>query len=150
MASTTLAPTVTALSLLSMDPSPAVVHSARNAAGTRHGLVNVTRLVRSLDKQRLEHVRHEADGSNWLEVQKTWEVGALSRRRILTYLDCTVRSGVALCPARRQRTVSRVRWRCADFGRASTTAPALGDLDATLSKIEVHVQATAKVSYASR
>lgn len=63
--------TVTALSLLSMDPSPAVVRSARDAAESRHGLVNLTRLVHSLDRH-----SEEQGGLTWLEVQKTWEVGA--------------------------------------------------------------------------
>lgn len=69
-----LAPTVTALSLLSMDPAPAVVASVEQAAGTRHGLVNLTRLVRSLDKQRAANARAEVEGGSWLAVQKNWEV----------------------------------------------------------------------------
>jgi hypothetical protein len=66
--------TVPALTLLSMDPSPAVAASVQQAAGTRHGLVNVTRLVRSLNKQRLAHAREEMEGSSWIAVQKDWEV----------------------------------------------------------------------------
>lgn len=82
-----LAP-VTALSLLSMDPSPAVRRSASAAARTRHGLVNLTRLVGSLDKQRLEQQRDGLDGVTWLEIQKTWEVGmniepTLTRQTVL-------------------------------------------------------------------
>lgn len=61
--------TVTALSLMAMDPSPAVVASAQRAARSKHGLVNATRLVRSLDR-----LDHEDDEMSWLEVQKTWEV----------------------------------------------------------------------------
>lgn len=61
--------TVTALSLLSMDPSPTVAASAQQAARTKHGLVNVTRLVRAL-----ERMDQEEEDMSWLEVQKTWEV----------------------------------------------------------------------------
>lgn len=64
--------TVTALSLLSMDPSPTVAASAQQAARTKHGLVNVTRLVRAL-----ERMDQEEEDMSWLEVQKTWEVSCL-------------------------------------------------------------------------
>lgn len=52
-----------------MDPSPTVAASAQQAARTKHGLVNVTRLVRAL-----ERMDQEEEDMSWLEVQKTWEV----------------------------------------------------------------------------
>lgn len=92
---------VTALSLLSMDPSPAVVQQAQNAAGTRHGLVNFTRLVRSLDKQRLE----AGPGASWLEVQKTWEVGSRAEPYVL-YLFPRPFSTLELCYTRYERSMN--------------------------------------------
>lgn len=55
-----------------MDPSPTVAASAQQAARTKHGLVNVTRLVRAL-----ERMDQEEEDMSWLEVQKTWEVSSL-------------------------------------------------------------------------
>lgn len=76
--------TVTALSLLSMDPSPTVAASAQRAARTKHGLVNVTRLVRAL-----ERMDQEEDDMSWLEVQKTWEVSC-GPGNVTDISDCAV------------------------------------------------------------
>ncbi|BEI82969.1 hypothetical protein CcaverHIS002_0308370 [Cutaneotrichosporon cavernicola] len=46
--------TVPTLNLLSMNASPTVLASARAAAGSRHGLINATRLVHSLAQNREE------------------------------------------------------------------------------------------------
>ncbi|KAL1411611.1 hypothetical protein Q8F55_002575 [Vanrija albida] len=112
-----LAP-VTALSLLSMDPSPAVRRSASAAAGTRHGLVNLTRLVGSLDKQALEQQQDGLDGVTWLEIQKTWET-VLYARALLGALK-------------------------GGNEQSSTTLSSLNKLEKTLSKVETHVQGVAK------
>lgn len=71
-----VSPTVSALSLLSMDPSPAVAAAVQQAAGTRHGLVNLTRLVQALDRQ-----SRQAQRGEWLTVQKTWEVSFIGCMR---------------------------------------------------------------------
>lgn len=91
-------PTVPTLSLLSMNPSPAVVQSAQHSAASRHGLINLTRLVHSLDKVR-------EPNASWLQVQKTWEV-RLGVRAKLT-LDCAVRQSPPGRSAGWQRTVRR-------------------------------------------
>ncbi len=84
--------TVPTLNLLSMNASPAVLASARAAAGSRHGLINATRLVHSLATSREE--------GSWLQVQKTWEVSQLASpfpladgRRFCTRGRCSRRCG---------------------------------------------------------
>jgi hypothetical protein len=84
--------TVPTLNLLSMNASPAVLASARAAAGSRHGLINATRLVHSLATSREE--------GSWLQVQKTWEVSQLAfscpladSRRCCTRARCSTRCG---------------------------------------------------------
>ncbi|EJT45245.1 hypothetical protein A1Q1_06383 [Trichosporon asahii var. asahii CBS 2479] len=111
--------TVTALSLLSMDPSPTVAASAQQAARTKHGLVNVTRLVRALERMDQE------EDMSWLEVQKTWE-------RFCKPCAIQMNSELATFPL------------SAD-SRASTTAATLDDLERILARVEVQVQDSARL-----
>lgn len=134
--------TVTALSLLSMDPSPAVTHAASAAAGTRHGLINLTRLVRSLDKQGSKRAKEERDGSSWLEVQKDWEVRWTGFRFLTSQMVLYAR---ALLFAMRNAVAQYVVLPDVINARSSSTASSLNDLERKLSDAETHIQATAKV-----
>lgn len=83
-----------------MDPSPTVAASAQQAARTKHGLVNVTRLVRAL-----ERMDQEEEDMSWLEVQKTWEV-RYSASFATDGTDCAVCASTPAGITRLKRTVS--------------------------------------------
>jgi hypothetical protein len=56
-------------------PSHAVKKAAQAAASSRHGLINLTRLVKALDDKEPGDVSEEGDVQEaWLSTRKDWEV----------------------------------------------------------------------------